>query len=245
MRQLITHIHFLFLVSGDVATLYPHSASDEQKQSKNCARVEIFKMTGGTEYIVHDIDENNTIVGKIRFSGTVRVPDEIAVEGFSSNDAEDLFLEDDEDDGHGINGNVVQSKEMGREADIKSIRLSISTPVSPPTFHPPSFGVTVLGNSHGFDKNGSTSGYVLWINGRGVLIDPPPVLVSCVGTRRYSSQDDYGHHYHSLPCRPRCGSIPKGHDRYQGGSHHHTYHIQELHPQVFCTLWFEPRSPSA
>ena len=134
-------------------------------------------MTGGTEYIVHDIDENNTIVGKIRFSGTVRVPDEIAVEGFSSNDAEDLFLEDDEDDGHeidGNNGDVVQSKEMGRESDIKSIRLSISTPVSPPTFHPPSFGVTVLGNSHGFDKNGSTSGYVLWINGRGVMIDPPP-----------------------------------------------------------------------
>lgn len=46
--------------------------------------------------------------------------------------------------------------------------------VQPPTFHPPSFGVTVLGNSHGFDKSGSVSGYVLWINGRGVMIDPPP-----------------------------------------------------------------------
>ena len=44
----------------------------------------------------------------------------------------------------------------------------------PPSFHPPSFGVTVLGNSHGFDKSGSVSGYVLWINGRGVMIDPPP-----------------------------------------------------------------------
>ena len=117
-------------------------------------------MTGGTEYIVHDIDENNTIVGKIRFSGTVRVPDEIAVEGFSLNDAEDVFLEEDADE--------------NENDDIKNIRLSISTPVSPPTFHPPSFGVTVLGNSHGFDKNGSTSGYVLWINGRGVMIDPPP-----------------------------------------------------------------------
>jgi glyoxylase-like metal-dependent hydrolase (beta-lactamase superfamily II) len=46
--------------------------------------------------------------------------------------------------------------------------------VPPPTFHPPSFGVTVLGNSHGFDASGSVSGYVLWINGRGVMIDPPP-----------------------------------------------------------------------
>ncbi|KAI2502915.1 Metallo-beta-lactamase superfamily [Fragilaria crotonensis] len=44
----------------------------------------------------------------------------------------------------------------------------------PPTFNPPSFGVTILGNSHGFDKSGSVSGYVLWINGRGVMIDPPP-----------------------------------------------------------------------
>ena len=41
-------------------------------------------------------------------------------------------------------------------------------------FRPPSFGVTVLGNSHGFDCNGSTSGYILWVNGRGVMIDPPP-----------------------------------------------------------------------
>jgi glyoxylase-like metal-dependent hydrolase (beta-lactamase superfamily II) len=34
--------------------------------------------------------------------------------------------------------------------------------------------VTVLGNSHGFDPKGKTSGYVLWINHRGIMIDPPP-----------------------------------------------------------------------
>ncbi len=43
-----------------------------------------------------------------------------------------------------------------------------------PTFMPTDFGVTVLGNSHGFDKSGSISGYVLWINCRGVIIDPLP-----------------------------------------------------------------------
>ena len=32
----------------------------------------------------------------------------------------------------------------------------------------------MLGNSHGFDASVSTSGYVLWVNGRGILIDPPP-----------------------------------------------------------------------
>ncbi|KAG6583096.1 CGMP-dependent 3',5'-cGMP phosphodiesterase [Phytophthora cinnamomi] len=42
------------------------------------------------------------------------------------------------------------------------------------SFYPPAFGVTVLGNSHGFDPNGKTSGYVLWINHRGIMIDPPP-----------------------------------------------------------------------
>ncbi|CAM9375028.1 unnamed protein product, partial [Ectocarpus fasciculatus] len=41
-------------------------------------------------------------------------------------------------------------------------------------FIAPTFGTTVLGNSHGFDPKGSTSGYVLWINGRGYMIDPPP-----------------------------------------------------------------------
>jgi len=40
-------------------------------------------------------------------------------------------------------------------------------------FKPPLFGVTVLGASHGFDATESTSGYVIWVNGRGVMVDPP------------------------------------------------------------------------
>eukprot|EP01017_Pseudomicrothorax_dubius_P028945 TRINITY_DN3484_c0_g1_i3.p1 TRINITY_DN3484_c0_g1~~TRINITY_DN3484_c0_g1_i3.p1 ORF type:complete len:539 (-),score=139.45 TRINITY_DN3484_c0_g1_i3:142-1758(-) len=32
----------------------------------------------------------------------------------------------------------------------------------------------VLGCSHGFDPKGSTSGYIFWLNGRGVMVDPPP-----------------------------------------------------------------------
>ena len=116
-------------------------------------------MTGGTEYIVHDIDENNTIIGKARFSGTVWVPDEMAVEGFLNRDSKS---DDEIDDGH----DAVDH--------LKSHYNRIDRRIAPPTFHPPSFGVTVLGNSHGFDKNGSVSGYVLWINGRGVMIDPPP-----------------------------------------------------------------------
>lgn len=41
-------------------------------------------------------------------------------------------------------------------------------------FEPPMFGITTLGNSHGFDTNGSTSGFILWINKKGIMIDPPP-----------------------------------------------------------------------
>ena len=41
-------------------------------------------------------------------------------------------------------------------------------------FTPPDFGVTFLGTSHGFDPSSSTTGFVVWINGVGLLVDPPP-----------------------------------------------------------------------
>ncbi|HVO32186.1 MAG TPA: cAMP/cGMP-dependent 3',5'-cyclic-AMP/GMP phosphodiesterase [bacterium] len=41
------------------------------------------------------------------------------------------------------------------------------------TFEPPAFGITVLGASHGFDPRGRTTGFVLWLNHRGLLVDPP------------------------------------------------------------------------
>ena len=42
-------------------------------------------------------------------------------------------------------------------------------------FVPPRFGITVLGRSHGFDPDPKerTTGFVMWIGGRGVLVDPP------------------------------------------------------------------------
>ncbi|KAE8913820.1 hypothetical protein PF005_g11948 [Phytophthora fragariae] len=57
--------------------------------------------------------------------------------------------------------------------DLPPPPASVMTPQLD-SFYPPAFGVTVLGNSHGFDPNGKTSGYVLWINHRGIMIDPPP-----------------------------------------------------------------------
>ena len=38
---------------------------------------------------------------------------------------------------------------------------------------PPLFGVTCLGPSHGFDPTENTSGFIIWLNHRGIMIDPP------------------------------------------------------------------------
>ena len=139
-----------------MAVLYPPAASRAEISARTCKRVEIFKMPGGAEYVIHDINEHNVIVGKGKFSGNLRVSASMGVHGFGDMNEEEL------------------NKGIVRKSFRRSSTDSIPRSVVPPTFHPPSFGVTVLGNSHGFDKSGSVSGYVLWINGRGVMIDPPP-----------------------------------------------------------------------
>ncbi|HMX35310.1 MAG TPA: cAMP/cGMP-dependent 3',5'-cyclic-AMP/GMP phosphodiesterase [Leptospiraceae bacterium] len=40
-------------------------------------------------------------------------------------------------------------------------------------FIPPLFGVTCLGPSHGFDPEENTSGFIIWLNHSGIMIDPP------------------------------------------------------------------------
>lgn len=141
-----------------MATVWPTTATPEQIQNRSVPRVEIFKMPSGTEYIIHDVNERNVIIGKARFSGHVRVSESMSVEGFGGRS---ILTDDDESQ---------------KEKADKSFEMGDSpmVPKAPPSFHPPSFGVTILGNSHGFDASGSVSGYVLWINGRGVMIDPPP-----------------------------------------------------------------------
>lgn len=37
---------------------------------------------------------------------------------------------------------------------------------TPVVFKVPTLGITVLGSSHGFDPHGSTSGMIIWVNGR-------------------------------------------------------------------------------
>lgn len=42
-----------------------------------------------------------------------------------------------------------------------------------PRFVPPNFGITMVGSGHGFDVHSNTSGFIVWVLGRGILVDPP------------------------------------------------------------------------
>ena len=50
-------------------------------------------------------------------------------------------------------------------------------------WEPPDFGVTFLGTGHGFDTKDATSGHIIWINGKGIMVDPPPF--STAGLKYY------------------------------------------------------------
>jgi CRP-like cAMP-binding protein len=43
----------------------------------------------------------------------------------------------------------------------------------PEPYTPPLFSITCLGPSHGFDPTQNTSGYIVWLNHHGIMIDPP------------------------------------------------------------------------
>ncbi len=43
----------------------------------------------------------------------------------------------------------------------------------PEPYQPPLLGITCLGPSHGFDPEENTSGFLLWIQHQGIMVDPP------------------------------------------------------------------------
>lgn len=68
-----------------------------------------------------------------------------------------------------------EKREILEEKGIKeSMGDPLKSYLQPLGFKPPDFGITILGASHGFDCKGSTSGYILWVNQRGIMVDPPP-----------------------------------------------------------------------
>lgn len=51
-------------------------------------------------------------------------------------------------------------------------------------FRPPRFGLTVIGSGHGFDPKEMTSGFLLWVNGTGILVDPPVDTINWLAAHR-------------------------------------------------------------
>lgn len=60
-----------------------------------------------------------------------------------------------------------------QEFDFEPRPATVFEAETPRRYRPPYFAVTVIGSGHGFDPTANTSGFVLWVNGRGVLVDPP------------------------------------------------------------------------
>ncbi len=65
---------------------------------------------------------------------------------------------------------VLQEDDDGNSEDLDS---SMTRSLSEQLYCPPSFGVTFIGTSHGFDGAGHTTGFIIWIGSRGILVDPP------------------------------------------------------------------------
>jgi CRP-like cAMP-binding protein/phosphoribosyl 1,2-cyclic phosphodiesterase len=51
--------------------------------------------------------------------------------------------------------------------------VAFDEPAVAERFNPPMLGLTVLGSGHGFDVRSLTSGFILWVGGKGILVDPP------------------------------------------------------------------------
>ncbi|HMM61424.1 MAG TPA: MBL fold metallo-hydrolase, partial [Candidatus Rifleibacterium sp.] len=76
-----------------------------------------------------------------------------------------------------------RNKDCLRVVDGKKVMAEVSLdvafgngterPSSGRPFEPPLFGVTVIGSGSGFDPGEMTSGFIIWVNRRGILVDPP------------------------------------------------------------------------
>ena len=78
-------------------------------------------------------------------------------------DNHDFYISDDEYGYHRLK--VPGEIEYNVQFDLGSV------PTEP--YKPSKFGITCLGPSHGFDPEDNTSGFILWVNQRGIMIDPP------------------------------------------------------------------------
>ena len=121
-----------------VASLYSHqTASDIKKNLKAKKKLEKIRNSAGKEDSDSDSEEEK--------------------ENEGSSDGKKKNLDNEPDS--------PRTRERKNRASFKELFI-YEEDLLKSSFQPPAFGVTVVGCSHGFDPKGSTSGYIVWINGR-------------------------------------------------------------------------------
>ncbi len=91
-----------------------------------------------------------------------------------------------EDDAVTINGVTIRRSDIGpftvQFPDGRIVSVPSTLDYSPTyrigerlsePYRPPLFSITCLGPSHGFDPEENTSGYIIWLNHHGIMVDPP------------------------------------------------------------------------
>lgn len=91
----------------------------------------------------------------------------------------------------------------------------------PEPYNPPLFSITCLGPSHGFDPTQNTSGYIIWLNHHGIMIDPPGELDRMASRLERQSEADRRDYPYPLSCRPRRGYVSENSGR---GQDNHFFH---------------------
>ena len=108
----------------------------------------------------------------------VKSLDEDGEDGMITSRRDGFTLQVSKGEGH---GGEVRLKEVHESGQVRKLKVSafVKLPDIPPMigprfeFTPPLFGVTVLGNSNSFDPDGPSTGYVIWVNHRGIFVNPP------------------------------------------------------------------------
>ncbi|MGC8765144.1 MAG: cyclic nucleotide-binding domain-containing protein [Brevinematia bacterium] len=84
---------------------------------------------------------------------------------------ENVFVKPEEDGSFEVYENGTKITTVPAKINFKAL-YDLGKTISEP-FVPAEFGITCLGNSHGFDPYQNTSGFILWINKGGIMVDPP------------------------------------------------------------------------
>ena len=83
---------------------------------------------------------------------------------------------------------IFEKDGVAKEVQFKPLATPVFSHDGGTEFKPPEFGITVLGAGHGFDVNSRTSGFIIWIGGRGLLVDPPAHTTQWMKARNLDSR---------------------------------------------------------